>query len=61
MPDKDKNEEVARLKQLSEELSGSLKRCRAMLHDYQAKLAANSNKVENPDEGLEGGREHGPD
>ena len=33
MPDKDKNEEVARLKQLSEELSGSLKRCRAMLDD----------------------------
>ena len=61
MPDKDKNEEVARLEQLSEELSGSLKRCRAMLHDYEAKLAANSNKVENSDEGLEDGREHGPD
>jgi hypothetical protein len=60
MPDKDKNEEVARLKQLSEDLSGSLKRCRAMLQDYQAKFAANSNKAEIPDEGL-GGSGHGPD
>jgi hypothetical protein len=38
-----KDDEVARLERLNEQLGESLKRCRDMLHDYQARLAANSN------------------
>ena len=44
MSDKDESEEVARLERLNQELSSSLKRCRTMLHDYEAMLAANSNE-----------------
>ena len=50
MSDKDKSDQVARLERLNEELGQSLKRCRDMLHDYQAKLAANLNEPEDPDE-----------
>ena len=35
--------EVARLQRVNNDLKKSLQRCRDMLHDYQAKLAANSN------------------
>jgi hypothetical protein len=46
MSEKDDNEEdVARLERLNEELSKSLKRCRSLLHDYEARLAANSNEA----------------
>jgi len=45
---KDENDEIARLERLSEELSQSLQRCRKMLHDYEARLAANSNELEIP-------------
>jgi hypothetical protein len=41
-----KDDEVARLERLNEQLGESLKRCRDMLHDYQGKLAANSNDRE---------------
>ena len=40
----EKDDEVARLERLNEELGESLKRYRDMLHNYQAKLAANSNE-----------------
>jgi len=49
----DDPEEVARLERLNEELSNSLKRCRTLLHDCEARLAANSNEAETPDEGEE--------
>jgi len=49
----DDPEEVARLERLNEELNSSLKRCRALLRDYEARLAANSNEAETPDEGEE--------
>lgn len=45
MSDKDENEEVARLERLNEELSKSLQRCRSLLHDFEARLAANSNEA----------------
>ncbi|MFL6732663.1 MAG: hypothetical protein ACJ8EP_09995 [Sphingomicrobium sp.] len=48
MSHKDENDEIARLERLSEELSQSLQRCRKMLHDYEARLAANSNELEIP-------------
>lgn len=41
--DKDENEEVARLERLNDDLKRSLRRCRDMLHDYAARLTANSN------------------
>jgi hypothetical protein len=47
-PDENK-EEVKRLKQLNDELSSSLKRCRRLLHDYEVRLTANSNEAERPD------------
>jgi hypothetical protein len=61
MPHRDDNEEVTGLEQLSEKLSGGLKRCRTMLHDYQAKLSAISNKIVSPGHALEGGKAHGPE
>jgi hypothetical protein len=48
MSDKDDNREVDRLERLNQELSSSLKRCRKMLHDYEAMLAANSNEPPAP-------------
>jgi len=47
-PDENK-QEVDRLKQLNDELSTSLKRCRRLLHDYEVRLTANSNEAERPD------------
>lgn len=46
MSDHDDNQEVARLERLNEELSDSLRRCRMLLRDYGARIAANSNEVE---------------
>ena len=54
MSEKDeKEDDVARLERLNEELSKSLKRCRSLLHDYEARLAANSNEARTRDDGQE--------
>jgi hypothetical protein len=45
MPDDTEKEQVARLERLNAELSDSLQRCRRLLHDYQSRLAANSNEA----------------
>ena len=42
----DNGDEVARLERLNEELSSSLKRCRNLLHDYEVRLTANSNDLD---------------
>jgi len=47
--DEDK-QKIAHLEQVNEQLEGSLGRCREMLNDYRAKLAANANDVPSPDE-----------
>ena len=39
------DKEVARLERLNEELKQSLRRCRDLLHDYEVRLAANSNEL----------------
>ena len=39
----DKDEKVARLERLNDDLQRSLRRCRDMLHDYEVRLTANSN------------------
>jgi hypothetical protein len=44
MSENDENEEVARLERLNDDLKGSLRRCRDMLHDYEVRLTANSNE-----------------
>lgn len=46
MSNNDETEELARLERLNEELSKSLKRCRTLLHDYEVRLAANSNEAQ---------------
>ena len=53
MSDKRDNHEFAHLAQVNAELTRSLKRCRFLLEDCRAKLAANSNEPEsaNEDEG----------
>lgn len=43
MSAKDKDEEVAHLERLNDDLQRSLRRCRDMLHDYEIRLTANSN------------------
>jgi len=45
MLDRNDDEERAKLKRLNEELSVSLKRCRALLKDCRSRLAANSNEL----------------
>ena len=50
---REESEEVARLERLNQELRSSLRRCRTMLHDYEAMLAANSNEAQGPEEGDE--------
>lgn len=49
MPPDESEHELERLKQLNDELSRSLKRCRNLLHDYEVRLTANSNEAERPD------------
>lgn len=44
MSDQQDNPETARLKQVNAELSRSLGRCRELVDDCRAKLAANSNE-----------------
>jgi hypothetical protein len=43
MSDQQDNEEIAQLRQVNADLTRSLKRCRVILDDCRAKLAANSN------------------
>ena len=50
MSDKQDNQEIAHLAQVNAELSRSLKRCRVLLEDCRAKLAANSNEPESANE-----------
>ena len=54
MSDRD-DEEVARLERLNYELKTSLRRCRDLLHDYEARLAANSNEPGAPADEQESG------
>ena len=44
MSDQQDNQELAQLKQVNAVLTASLKRCRVLLDDCRAKLAANSNE-----------------
>jgi hypothetical protein len=44
MSDQRDNQETASLAQVNAELTRSLKRCRVLLEDCRAKLAANSNE-----------------
>jgi len=46
----DEKEEIARLDRLNDELKRSLRRCRDMLHDFEVRLAANSNEADPPAE-----------
>ena len=39
----DDKQEIARLEQVNEQLEDSLERCRELLQEYRAKLAANTN------------------
>lgn len=45
------DDEVARLQRVNNDLEKSLQRCRDMLHDYQAKLAANCNEPKSASDG----------
>jgi hypothetical protein len=46
MSDQQDNQELAQLTQVNADLTASLKRCRVLLDDCRAKLAANSNEPE---------------
>jgi hypothetical protein len=46
--DTNQRDEVARLERLNEDLGESLRRCRKLLHDYEVRLAANSNDEASP-------------
>ena len=50
MSDQQDNQETAHLAELNAELTRSLKRCRVLLEDCRAKLAANSNEPESANE-----------
>jgi hypothetical protein len=49
MSDQQDNREIAHLSKVNAELNASLKRCRVLLDDCRAKLAANSNDPETGD------------
>jgi len=46
----DDKQEIAELRELNEELTDSLRRCRVILKDCRDRLAANSNEVGEPEE-----------
>ena len=46
MSEQSDNQDFRQLERINAELSASLKSCRAILHDCQQKLAANSNEPE---------------
>ena len=50
MSDQQDNEEINHLSEVNAELTRSLKRCRVLLEDCRAKLAANSNDPESANE-----------
>ena len=53
MSDQQDNEEINHLAEVNAELTRSLKRCRVLLEDCRAKLAANSNDPESANEDQE--------
>ncbi len=59
MSDQQDSEEINHLSEVNAELTRSLKRCRVLLEDCRAKLAANSNDPEsaNEDEESDDGEE----
>lgn len=57
MSDQQDNPELAHLAKVNAELTRSLKRCRVLLEDCRAKLAANSNEPETANEDDEDGEE----
>lgn len=59
MSDQQDTEEINHLSEVNAELTRSLKRCRVLLEDCRAKLAANSNDPEsaNEDEESDDGEE----
>jgi hypothetical protein len=57
MSDQQDNPEIAHLAKVNAELTRSLKRCRVLLEDCRAKLAANSNEPETANEDDEDGEE----
>ncbi len=59
MSDQQDSEEINHLSEVNAELTRSLKRCRLLLEDCRAKLAANSNDPEsaNEDEKSDDGEE----
>ena len=50
MSDQQDNQETLHLAEVNAELTRSLKRCRVLLEDCRAKLAANSNEPESANE-----------
>ena len=50
MSDQHDNRDMAHLREVNAELRQSLKRCRVLLDDCRAKLAANSNEPESANE-----------
>jgi hypothetical protein len=59
--DQQDSEETAQLRRINADLMRSLKRCRVLLDDCRAKLAANSNEptafdIDDSEEGEEGDR-----
>ena len=61
MSDQQDSEETAQLRRVNADLTRSLKRCRVLLDDCRAKLAANSNEPmafdnDDSEEGEEGDR-----
>ena len=57
MSDQQDNRETTHLEKVNAELTRSLKRCRVLLEDCRAKLAANSNEPESANEDDGGGEE----
>lgn len=53
MPIYESQENSVHLEQLNEKLTNSLERCQELVEDYRAKLAANSNDLQSPEEDAE--------
>jgi hypothetical protein len=47
----DDNQEIEELRELNQELTDSLRRCRTILKDCRERLAANSNETVEPEQG----------
>ena len=46
----DDKQQIAELRELNEELTAGLRRCRTILEDCRHRLAANSNEVDDPEQ-----------